>query len=101
LQGPKQQIRFERIAALAAGDRQPVWMMVTEDGTQVPSRAIETIYRMFQNRQLVTGSKGAITYSDVNGRQYRTTLTYDFDEFSREVIMKFARWEPEASAEPD
>lgn len=96
LQGPKTTIRFEHTTALAAGDSQPVRMMVVEDGKQVASRAYQNICRMFHNRQLVTGSTGVIKYSDVNGTKYRTILAYNYDELTREVILKFDRMEPEA-----
>ncbi len=96
LKGPNTTIRFEHTTALAASDRQPVWMMVTEDGTQVASRAYQHICRMLHNHQLVTESKGVIGYSDVNGRQYRTILTYNYDELTKDVITKFDRTEPES-----
>ena len=67
LRGPGAAIRFEHTTALAPGDQQPIWMVVTEDGKQVTSGAYRHIQRMFHNNQLVSGSSSTLRYSDING----------------------------------
>jgi hypothetical protein len=93
LNGSETVIQFHPLSSLAAGDRQPVMMSIHEEGKLVHSHAYGHIQRMFHNHQLVTHASGIIRYVDVNGKGYRTILTFHYDNFTKEVISKLEKVE--------
>jgi hypothetical protein len=98
LRGPNSTIRFVPTMSLAAGQREPVSLVVTEDGKQVSSEAYGAIQRMFHTNQLDEGAQSIVRYADVNGKRYRTILTYHYDRQSRETTPRIEKMEPDTAA---
>src|SRR5205085_3649457 len=96
LNGRETVIQFHAISSLAAGDRQPIMMSIREEGKLVHSHAYGHIQRMFHNHQLTSQASEIIRYVDVNGKGYRTILTFHYDNFTKEVISKLGRVELDA-----
>jgi hypothetical protein len=94
LERPSTRIRFMPTPSLAAGSREPVEMDIQEDGKQVNSPAYGHIQRMFHRNQLVTQACATLHYQDANGKRYRTTLTFHYDDLTKELSTKLARAEP-------
>ena len=98
LRGPNTTIRFVPTMSLAAGQREPVLLVVTEDGKQVVSGAHELIQRMFHSNELDEGARSIVRYADVTGKRYRTTIIYHYDRQSRETTPRFEKAEPDTAA---
>jgi hypothetical protein len=92
--GPNTKIEFRHTTSLAAGDRQPIWMRIWEDQRLADTVAYQSIQRMFHNHQLTSHASGVIRYSDVNGKRYRTVMTYHYDDLSKEMTPHLNKVEP-------
>src|ERR1035437_1282317 len=96
--GPSTTIRFVPTMSLAAGQREPISLVYTEDGKQVVSGAYELIQRMFHSNELDEGARSIVRYADVTGKRYRTTIIYHYDRQSRETTPRFEKTEPDTAA---
>jgi hypothetical protein len=98
LRGPNTTIRFVvPTMSLAAGQREPISLVYTEDGRPVVGGAYELIQRMFHSNQLDEGARSIVRYADVTGKRYRTIIIYHYDRQSRETTPRFENREPDIS----
>jgi len=98
LNGPDTLIRFRHTTSLASGDRQPVLMTLRESGNEVHTTSYSSVQRMFHSHQMASQAQETIHYADLNGKRYRTILTFDYDNITKELISKLDKIESEPNS---
>lgn len=75
-----------------------MWMSIREDQKLLHGLAYGNIQRMFHYHQLPTNSNGIIKYTDMHGKRHQTDLTYQCDNLTKELAVRFDKSGPNPEA---